>query len=289
MAKIWAPQQLKPKKWKGQPFRYAHEKLDGWRVTGYKQSSDSVLVFGKDHRPHLEYIERFPRLKKTEWYRALKREPVRTAFDAEIVVPGKPASFVSTALRDPSIPIKIVTFAVPWLRGKDFNAPLVKVQEYVEEAGLDFARWWYVDHKAFKDGDKDKMLKFAEKLGIEGFVLKQHHYEGWFKVKAEQTVDCIVTDWEDGEGKYEGQIGALVVSVLDENTGHWIEIANCSGMTDAERKQMSKLRKGNKILDRVCEVKYQNVSSKGRLRHPRFVRWRSDKLAEECTIDQLEE
>lgn len=38
----------------------------------------------------------------------------------------------------------------------------------------------------------------------------------------------------------------------------------------------------------VCEVEYQDVASKGRLQHPRFVRWRDDKLAEECFISQIQ-
>jgi len=286
---VWAPQQLKPKKWTGQPFRYAHAKLDGWRVTAYRQADGTVKVFGKDHRIHLEYLSRFPRLKRTNWYKTIKREPRHTAFDAEIIVPGRPASFVATALRDKTVPIEIVTFAVPWLDGKRFDAPLPDVEEYVEDLGLDFAKWWHVDDKAFHDGDRNTMLAFARKMGMEGFVLKQRHYEGWFKLKIERTVDAVVTGFEWGEGKYKGMVGALIVSVLDEDTGHWIEIANCSGMTDAERKEMTCLVKKRKLCDRACELMYQEVSSKGRLRHPRFIRWREDKLVEECTIEQLED
>jgi ATP-dependent DNA ligase len=41
--------------------------------------------------------------------------------------------------------------------------------------------------------------------------------------------------------------------------------------------------------ERVVEVTCENISG-GRFRHPaRFVRWRADKVPEECLLDQLEE
>src|SRR5208337_2932855 len=37
----------------------------------------------------------------------------------------------------------------------------------------------------------------------------------------------------------------------------------------------------------VCEVAYQNVTNDGRLRMPRFLGLRNDKLPSECTLDQI--
>jgi len=286
---IWAPEQLKAKKWVGQSFAFAQAKLDGWRVTGYHQGGGSVLIFGKDHRPHLEYGQRFPRLTNTDWFQAIQRTPPHTALDAEITVPGKHASCVATALREPMIPIEITTFAVPWRNGRNLSSESIgAVGAWVRRLGLPFVQWWPKTHQAFEDCDLGTMMKFAETKGLEGFVLKQAHYDGWFKIKREASVDVVVTDWQGGRGKYKGQVGALVVSLLDDRTGHWTEVAKCSGMTDSERKEMTKLAAQDNLCDRVCELKYQDKASKGRLRHPRFVRWREDKLATDCLTEQLD-
>ena len=59
-------------------------------------------------------------------------------------------------------------------------------------------------------------------------------------------------------------------------------------MTDAERKSLTKLALEGKIKNITVEVKANEVTKNGKLRHPRFLRLRDDKLAIECTFDQLE-
>jgi hypothetical protein len=103
----------------------------------------------------------------------------------------------------------------------------------------------------------------ARELKIEGFVLKA---SDWYKFKVENTCDLKVTGIKLGEGKYTGHCGALLCS--DKNG----EVASVGGMTDEIRFKISYFDIG-----RIVEVKYQEIGSQGRLRHPRFVRWRDDK------------
>lgn len=110
----------------------------------------------------------------------------------------------------------------------------------------------------------------------EGFVFKNYAYEGWFKLKMERTVDCIVTGFKEGKGKNIGLVGSLCVSVWKD--GQLVEIANVSGMDDETRLDIDE----KKDLMRVVEVRYQNLE-KNRLRQPRFVRWRTDKPVSDCT------
>lgn len=134
---------------------------------------------------------------------------------------------------------------------------------------------------------------------IEGYVLKDHPLSGWWKFKPGRTLDAVVTGIKPGEGKYLGQCGALAVSLYaacicpaggphDKACPVCIpgsdlqEIALVSGMDDLTRSQID-----STDIGRVIEVEYQLVGDGGRLRHPRFLRWREDKLATECTMDQL--
>ena len=286
---------LRAKKWAGQDWAAAQIKLDGFRVTAYLGEHNKVQMYGKDHRPHLEFLSRFPRLKKTLFYRRLLTMPPYSSVDAEIIVPNGTSSDVATALRDQSIPIDAITFAIPMYKGEmQPDKDLGWANKIASSHGLLFARWFSCaalrQELRFTLCDSDETIREllvdkAVGMGYEGFVLKQTQYRGWYKVKKNQMVDCIIIGVVEGEGKYTGQIGALIVAVLENKKQ--IIIANVSGMVDAERLSLTELWKKNKLFGKVVEVKYQEVGSRGRLRHPRFSRMRPDKPAKDCTIDQL--
>lgn len=102
---------------------------------------------------------------------------------------------------------------------------------------------------------------------------------GWFKIKAQVTEDVIITELPlDGEGKYAGQVGAVVFSQIVD--GALIEKGRCSGMSDAERLDLSVNQ--DAWLGRVIEVKFYGVMPTGGWRHPTWHRVRDDKLAREC-------
>ena len=143
----------------------------------------------------------------------------------------------------------------------------------------------WITHVELRDTlsfDPEFWLDAAKRRGVEGWVFKVSNYHGWWKLKVVKTVDLVVTGLKDGRGKYLGLVGALKCS-----TWRWgsnlklVEVAAVSGMTDEQRVDIDSGHVG-----RVCEVAYQLVGSRGRLRHPRFVRWRPDKRAEDCTLSQ---
>ena len=126
--------------------------------------------------------------------------------------------------------------------------------------------------------------------GGEGLMAKHLNEEyaaSWTKIKESFTIDAFVSGIEKGQGKYSGQIGALVLSVYKGT--QVVEIGKASGMTDAERKEFTRLALENKLKNITVEVKANEVTKNGKLRHPRFLRLRNDKLAIECTFDQLEQ
>lgn len=116
--------------------------------------------------------------------------------------------------------------------------------------------------------------------GGEGIMLKNPkamYYPGkrkantWYKVKAFDTIDCKIIGYDQGQGKYEAQIGALIV---EDPTGREIKV---SGMTDAVRLDMTCnfMRKYN---GKMCEVRYFGKvgEQKDGYRHPQYLRMRGD-------------
>jgi ATP-dependent DNA ligase len=115
--------------------------------------------------------------------------------------------------------------------------------------------------------------------GGEGVMLKNpmaEYYPGarptqtWYKVKKFDTVDCVIVGYKSGQGKYEGQIGALVC-----RTPQGVEIA-CSGMSDEQRFNFTT---GQLVYEgKHVEIRFfGNVGKTGEgIRHPQFVRMRPD-------------
>jgi ATP-dependent DNA ligase len=134
---------------------------------------------------------------------------------------------------------------------------------------------------------KKKLLVLAKELGYEGFVLKKTQFAGWYKVKEVQTIDAIITGIVPGKNQHQGLVGSVVVGLLRD--GKLIPIANAGGMKKAERIRITKMHEQHKLIGLVVAVKYQEVGSQGRLRHPRYDRLRPDKPVNQCTWDQLED
>ena len=120
--------------------------------------------------------------------------------------------------------------------------------------------------------DVDRLLEDALQRGEEGLVLKSRkdpytfgRSRSWCKVKKRETVDLPVLRVIEGEGKYEGVLGALVC----EYNGTEVKVG--SGYTDAQRiEYMTNPPK-------MVEVYFQNQTGKGSLRFPIFIRDRFDK------------
>lgn len=297
----WTHKQQSAKKWNGQPFSIAHAKLDGWRVEFFVQPNGQVVGYGKDRgksgerSTHLEFTYRFPRLVNHPVFQRIARLKPYTSVACEITTCGQIRSDVVTALLDPRIPLEISAFAVPYLAGSDCRKhPIEHAVEVCARNNIPFVPYMRFNgsYQLKLVGDelekyKEKLLAISTKKGYEGWILKDGgQYGSWWKLKPEPTVDCVVIGTKRGLGKYRGQTGALVVGLWNDD-GELVEVASISGMTDEERGIITRL--GDRVIDRVVEVQYQLIGSGGRLIHPRFKRWREDKPADQCTMDQLTE
>lgn len=160
---------------------------------------------------------------------------------------------------------------------------LENLEEYCNKIGINFAPYLFPNSFGPIETYKD-LLKIDP--DFEGIVYKNGNFGKWYKWKPIKTIDGYVENVKPGKGKYVGMVGSLEIAVLHKpeqniHQKNEILIANISGFTDEERKSLFK-----NIYQKVVEVKYQYIGSQGKLRHPRFSRFRDDKLWHECLTDQ---
>ena len=267
--KLWLLRRPKPTDWKGQPFDLAEYKLDGFRATIFRNAA-GIKILGRK-----EYINLWDKVQRnTSLRKKIEDLPVNTILDGELWT-SSAASDVVTRLNEGDIEFSV--FAVPLYAGKDQRGMDLLGARLLAGA-LGFVNPRLVDPCK---RTREYLLEEIKKRKIEGLVLKQDHWSLWYKLKPIATIDCVVTGWKGGSSKYDGKMGALLVSVLDGS--EIIEIASIGGGFTDEQREWKK----EDVIGRVCEVEYDSVTTGGRLRFPVFVKWRFDKPTYECTADQL--
>jgi ATP-dependent DNA ligase len=130
---------------------------------------------------------------------------------------------------------------------------------------------------------------------------------GMVKVKRLRTIDCVVMGWRPG--KEPGTVGSLILGLYDA-AGELHTVGHTSAFTGREKRALverlgpyetgergsgdpSRWTHGRELEwvalrpELVVEVSFDHVSA-GRIRHgAKLVRWREDKGAEECRVEQL--
>jgi DNA ligase-1 len=123
--------------------------------------------------------------------------------------------------------------------------------------------------------------------GYEGIMIKDPEavYEckrrvAWLKLKPFIEVSLEVTDVEEGTGRNQGRLGAIVCSGLDD--GRQIMVNVGSGFTDNDRIDFWNDR--SSIIGQIVEVRAdaitQNQDGTYSLRFPRFLRFRGFEVGE---------
>lgn len=142
----------------------------------------------------------------------------------------------------------------------------------------------YVGELQYKQYNKDILAK-----GFEGIMIKDPNaiYEckrsvSWLKQKPFIEVSLSVVDLEEGTGRNQGRLGALICE--GEDDGHKIRVSVGSGFTDSQRQEYWASKKA--VLGQVVEIRAdaatisQDSQDVFSLRFPRFLRFRGFKVGE---------
>lgn len=121
----------------------------------------------------------------------------------------------------------------------------------------------YYGHKVL-EGKEGIMIKALDGL------YEYKRSKAWQKMKPVSTEDFEVVAVEEGTGKYENHLGAIVCKLPNGGT---VNIG--SGFKDDERKEY--WDKQDDIIGKIVEIRFQEKTNDGSLRFPVFVRWRTDK------------
>ena len=109
---------------------------------------------------------------------------------------------------------------------------------------------------------------------IEGAVVKDpngyygdSHSKDWIKVKPRETLDFKIVGYQEGAGKIEGMLGALILQLDNGDTVH------CgSGYSDEQRKELWAIR--DQLIGNYAEVEFLRETKDGSVREPIFQRYR---------------
>lgn len=219
-------------------------------------------------------------------------------------------------------PAQLVAFDLLSRNGKDLRQkPFAERRAELEGLIPSLGERWHLTPSTTDRKKAAVWFDQFEAAGCDGIVAKQldapyvEEKREMVKVKHRRTVDCVVGGYrvhKDGDG-----IGSILLGLYDGPELHFI--GHCSGFPDHDRKELlaqferihaddsfgsaEAVRRpggesrwsGDKDLSWVAvapgvvvEVSYDQLTG-ARFRHAtRFERWRPDKDAAKCTLDQLE-
>jgi len=268
-----------------QPIEYVQLKCNGHLAKIYVDKCGNIRVLSKNDIDITEKVLSVTHIKKE-----LNNLPPSTQCFAELHEPGGFSSDVPTYLNDGDERLQLSIFACPTLDGRDlFDEPLELVEQAVVKLGLEFVPVFKRQFGPVNQKDKQRLLDEAEESQIEGWVLKAGHMTGWYKLKPIKTADAFVHGVTVSDSDtYRGCLKAVKLAVWDGQKPH--DLGACGGGFSKEFKlSMNTEEKRAGLMNRVCEVEYNDLTSGDKLKWPRFIRWRDDKDRDQCKIEQIKQ
>jgi len=244
----------------------------------------------------------------------LKKIEVSAVLDGEIVVINESGSPDFQKLQhyeeNKHLPIQYQVFDLLELNGQQtYELPLVQRKELLRDVlDEDNAVIKYSDH-VVEAGEA--FFEVAKEKDLEGVMAKKadsHYYPGkrtneWLKIKHHKSDEAIICGFTAPRGgrKY---FGALVLGVKNgdklEYIGHTGSGFDEKGLKELWGKLEPLITEESPFAERVktnqpvtwvqpkyvCELKFTEWTSDGKLRHPIFLRLREDKTPDDVRIDK---
>lgn len=238
---------IKVKNYNGQKVRYIQHKLDGY----------CIHVTNKTvHTKKLEIMHKFDHCPLGDFFRSMVNG---FAVLGELHAPGIPATSIPTLINDRDLALQFTAFALP---SHPVLTCCLAVNKLLMKHGFTYPTTSVLSKPIIVS--KEQLCKEAERLGIEGFVVKQEHLKGWYKIKPVQTMDVVVTGTERSWSA-QHYSGMKCICI-----GKFGSVG--SGFTEEYRREVDR----KSLIGRTAEVSFDSIAANGKLRFPRFLRWRDD-------------
>ncbi len=270
------------------------EKFDGIRCIAVK-SNGKVTLFSRNRKP---LNKDFPRIVKT----LEEKKSKDFVADGELVAfEGKVTSFAKLQNRARTrTPLYFYVFDLLFWDDKSLtNLPLLERKKQLKALFSFGGPVRYTSHIK-KEGEAQ--YKKACKKGLEGLIGKNINakYQSkrtrdWLKFKCSQRQELVIGGYTEPKGSRVG-FGALLVGYYDKGVLHYagkIGTGYDTRLLISLTKQLEKLERATCPFHTqpretkvhfvsphlVCEVAFTEWTKSGKLRHPRFLGLRKDKLA----------
>ena len=287
-------------------------KLDGYRMLASREGGEGRLTTRNGH----DLSAAFP-----EVVRSLAALPFDgLVLDGELVVnddAGRPSFHRlgerarmsrATDIRRWSVEQPAALFLFDLLAAEGFDArglPLVERKKLLKTVVPEVGPLRYLDHF---ETDGEAVYAQVTRLGLEGVVGKKAdapyragRSPAWLKVRAERTDDFVVVGFTRPRGSRVG-FGALHLAMYDQPGGKLVYCGRVgTGFDDRQLEEYAAALDGTRRAKPACggavpsgaehvwveprlvaEVRFLEWSPDGMLRHPAFLRFRTDKEASEC-------
>jgi ATP-dependent DNA ligase len=278
----------------------AQEKLDGMRAVIHITKS-GLRIFSRsagvdDPTRPLEKTAALPHLASLRFPHL-----ANTILDTEILAPGIDVASLSGSIHSNHVGttnglVKAYVFDVLTYCGEDLSsktlhqriAVLDILHGALHSPYIIFLPW------AFTAKQKRTLHDTVLARGGEGIMLKRldalymqggRPANNWLKAKKSATFDCVVMGFTKGMGKFNNRIGALVFGQYVN--GKLIELGQASGMSDADRNEMS--LHPDRYVGKVVTIKGMERLKSGAIRHPQYDEMRYDKDRHQCKWYQNEQ
>ena len=180
-----------------------------------------------------------------------------------------------------------VTYDGEWIGDRTDRSRTVyskRLMEYLRDRGFE----WVRDVYRYKvDNWQSLWDSKVQRDGYEGLIFKDSdaHYgdkDAWMRMKAEVEIDYICKGMGDADekSKYAGMVGSVIGTLYNKDCE-----VKCSGLSEEDRKLYTEL--GSDFIGKVFTANGNGWYPSGAIRHPKIVRWRDDKIPEECTYEQI--
>ena len=280
-------------------------KWDGYRAIAEKHGKDILLY----SRNGLSFKNTYPVV--VAQLKNIKHEAV---LDGEVVVlndEGKPDfQLLQHYSENQDRPIQYHIFDLLELNGKDTTSlPLIKRKELLQKIIPGNPVIKYSDHiigkgKAFFKVSQEKDLE-----GIMGKKMDSLYHPGsrtteWLKIKNHKTAEAIIAGYTPPAGSRKF-FGSLILATKEGSQLEYVGNAgsgfNQQSLKELFEKMQPLVREKSPFEEKIknnaevtwikpaliCEIKYSEITSDGKFRHPVFLHLRTDKKLDEINMENI--